>query len=66
MTLKFHFIEGNRRQICNNDAVSVVQEKDGRDHVLEIIPVENNQGKSRSEIIQAVRTDYLKRICKPV
>lgn len=49
MTLRFYFIEGQRRSACNNDAVSVVREGQAIPEVLDIIPADNIPGETRAE-----------------
>jgi hypothetical protein len=52
MTLRFYFIEGQRRSACNNDAISVVSEDKGRPEVLDIIPADDIPGSTRIEKLQ--------------
>lgn len=47
-----HFIEGQRRQACNNDAASIVRYEGGRAELLEIIPLSQIPGNTRSELLE--------------
>ena len=50
-TLSYYFIEGQRRNACRNDAVSVVRDEGKTQHVVEIIPAAEIPGKTRNEIL---------------
>jgi hypothetical protein len=58
-TLRFYFIEGQRRQACLHDAVSVVREhENGRPEVIDIIPAGALPGDTRTEKLKSAPLVY--------
>lgn len=53
MTLKVNFIEGSRKNSCNNSALSIVDTSSGREKLLVILPLYETGPVTSAELLSA-------------
>ena len=65
MTLTAHFIEGDRRQACKNDGISIVSSEGRYTELLAILPLSEVPGETRTEQLKNAVPFYTSKVLCP-